>query len=329
MAVIHWDSFDNGVPSGSGYYVATGGRQASAAGQDGNCWDTYNSLGNGMARVATGTLSTIYVHFAFKLSWSGNYGDAIICRIQDGAGTDQCRLRMNNSTRTISLLRADGTVLATSTSAVSHSSWTFIALKLTVNNTTGAYDLRINGVSEASATGVDTQNTGNAQLTHVEIGTDNSMDSHYFDNYVLDDAQFLGTPRILNSLPDGAGNTTGMTASTGSNHTCVDESGAHNSDTDYVSSNVSGTKDTYAMADPTLPSGTIVGVGVTTWAKYNTTPCNMYNVVRSGGADYDGSLKTLASTYGPHRTFHATDPATSAAWTSSNVNAMEVGQKQA
>lgn len=326
MAIIFCDSFDNGAPSGSGKYVATGGRQAVASGRTDNCWDTYNSFGNGMARVATGTLSSIYVHFAFRKRTTSNYGATIICRIQDGAGTDQCYIRMNNTTQVLSVVRADGTVLGTGTTAMD-TTWRYISCRFTIHNTTGAFNLWVDGISEASGTNVNTRNTANNQLTHVEIGCDTNFDSVYFDDFVLDNSTQTKFFEVKNALPTGAGNTTQFTPLSGTNWESVDESGAHDSDTTYVFSNTSGQKDTYQMANPTLSVGNIRAVVTTFVGKVDSGSISVYPVTRSGGTDYDGSSTALTTSYVAYSRVHETDPNTSAAWTTSGVNAMEVGVK--
>lgn len=327
MAIIFCDSFDNGAPSGSGKYVATGGRQVVASGRTDNCWDTYNSFGNGMARVATGTISTIYVHFAFAKKTTANYGDSILCRIQDGAGTDQCYLQMDNTTQVLSVYRAGGTLLGSSTTAMG-TGFKYISLKVTVHNTAGAFDLWIDGISEASGTNVNTRGgTANNQLTHVEIGASSNWDSHYFDDFVLDTTTQTKFFEVKNVLPTGAGNTTQFTPLSGTNWESVDESGAHDSDTSYVYSNASGQKDTYQMANPTLTAGTIKAVVTTIVGKVDSGSISVYPVTRSGSTDYDGSSTALTTSYAAYSRVHETDPNTSAAWTASGVNAVEVGVK--
>jgi hypothetical protein len=240
------------------------------------------------------------------------------------------------STGVLGLYRG-ATLLATATAisdpVVGSGFWHYLEMSATIDDTTGSVILRCDGVQILSFTG-DTKNGGsNSTIDEVFLCTYvGSGGITYFDDvYILDSGgsapynTFLGEVRIYTTLPTGAGATTQWTPSAGTNFGAVDD--VPYSASDYVSTSTSGNRDTYAMSD--LPSGvgTIYAVRTVAAAKKSDAGAASLKVVdRSGGANYYGTTTALAtgdvSVFGAIRTV---DPATSAAWTASGVNALEAG----
>jgi hypothetical protein len=128
-------------------------------------------------------------------------------------------------------------------------------------------------------------------------------------------------------LPSGAGAETQWTPSAGSNYQNVDEN-PENGDTDYNKSNTVGQVDTYAMANLVSVAGLIYGVQYLEYArKDNAGTRTIAPVARIGGADYLGSNVNLSDSYAYTREIKELSPATAAAWTISEINAMEFGVK--
>jgi hypothetical protein len=156
---------------------------------------------------------------------------------------------------------------------------------------------------------------------------------HIDDMYICDGSgslnnDFLGDVTVSALLPNGAGNTTGWTASAGSNYQCVDEA-TPNDDTDYVSTSTLTAKDTYAF--PSVVAGAEVKAIQVFAAVRKATegPGKVKHVVRSNSTDYDSAEMGIGgTTYSYTRTVHETDPATGVAWTESGVNAAEFGIKK-
>jgi hypothetical protein len=265
---------------------------------------------------------TLVVGFAVKTSATGR----TIFRALDST-TVQWDVHINGSSQ-VAVRNSAGTELATSTTTVGTTDWCYVEAKVVINDSTGSVELKINGAVEDSASNIDTKNTSNAYATGFEFGVQQDTGQVTLDDFYIDDADYQGQVKIYNLLPSGAGTTTAWTPSTGSNYACVDESGAHNSDTDYVSSSTSGQKDTYAMGNHGISGVTVKAVMLNISAKKDDALSRqIYPVVRSGGTDYDGSALTLTTAYQTFQVPYATDPATSSAWTLSNVDAVECGVK--
>jgi len=131
-------------------------------------------------------------------------------------------------------------------------------------------------------------------------------------------------------LPTGAGTKTEWVPSTGANYACVDENPTW-SDSDYISTDVSGEIDTYACNDVT-GVGTIQSLWMYNRTASYGTPNNDYQnfVMRIGGTEYSGEGELVKSiAWSTHRQVFELSPATSSAWTSGEINAIELGVKMA
>lgn len=263
-----------------------------------------------------------------------------LVRIRDGAlsGTEQMSVEVTTLGH-LAVARG-GTIIATGPSVLSLSVAHHIQFKTTINNTTGSYELRFNSVTELSASGTDTQQSGNAFANSIELGKDGGSAVWNFDDFWICDGvdsgvsgapnnDFLGDLRIQYRAPSGNGNSSGMTGSDGNstdNYLLVDES-APNGDTDYVAGDSVGDKDTYAIQDLTPTAGTVYGVQVLSWArKTDAGARSICNVVRSASVEEDSPDYSLAIDYDYYRDLRQDDPSNNQ-WTISAVNAMEAGTK--
>ena len=225
-----------------------------------------------------------------------------------------------------------GTVLGTSTKTFSIGVWYYIEAKIKVHSSTGTVEVRVNGETWLSLTGKNTQATANAQVTKLMVGyndasnhTCNVDDFYFCDTSGSVNNDFLGDIRVQSIFPTGAGTTTQMTPSAGSNYTCVDEA-APNGDTDYVSETTAGEKDTYAFGNLTPTSGTIKGVQVLINARKDDAGFRtIAPVYRPVSTDYDGTAQAVSDSYSYLREITEVSPATSAAWTIAEINGAEFG----
>lgn len=170
-------------------------------------------------------------------------------------------------------------------------------------------------------------------FNQVVLLSSSSATIHMDDFYILDGTapndDFLGECRIETLFPTGAGTNTNWTPSTGSNYACVDEN-PPNSDTDYVSSSVVNTTDTYAFGNLTTSGITgVKAVQTSAFAKSVSTPVRVLNgVVLSGATTAAGTLDNITTTsYKFLETSHDVNPDTSTVWTETTVNAAEFGVK--
>jgi hypothetical protein len=260
--------------------------------------------------------------------------------------TPQVTVRLNPDMR-LSVVRGahDGTVLGTTTTALSTGVWAYLELQTTIHPSSGTAALYINGVSALSLTGVNTRATANTSWNGVLMGSRTSAsntyivsagsDDDYDDLYICDGSgsapwnTVLGDVRAVRLLPTSDGANTGWTTSTGSTHyALVDEVGP-NDETDYVSTTTTSAKDTYGFED--LPSGvTVYGVQVNICArKTDAGTSTLTAVTRHSGTDYDATAQPLGTSYAYASFVLQTNPGTSAQWIESGVNGAEWGPKKA
>ena len=274
--------------------------------------------------------STLIVGCAM-INWqSGNGGWLSV--YGDGGTVEHVRLSMD-STGHVVVSRA-GVVLGTSTAAplpVSTTIWGYIEMKVVISDTVGSVEVRANGdpTPILNLTGQDTRNGGTStNMDMVKLYASNGNWSGWDDLYVCNTSgtvnnDFLGDVRVYTLSPTGAGSSTQFTPLGGANYTNVDEQ-PYNT-TDYVSSSNIGDIDLYAMAD--VPAGTILGAQTVFIAQKSDAGLGqLRSVLRSGATNYFGATKVLASGWLTYQdTIREVDPATSAVWTLSGINAIEAG----
>ncbi|WP_155301359.1 hypothetical protein [Cupriavidus necator] len=250
------------------------------------------------------------------------------------AGNVQCDLRLNLD-GTLSVTR-NGTALSggTSTSALTTGNFYFIEFKVTIADSISANSckVRVNGVDWITvATGQDTKSTANASANQIRLGAVGNNNAMTFDDlYVCDQSgssnnNFLGDVRIDTLYPTSDGANAAWATSSGSTHyTLVDD--ATPNTTDYVESSTVTQKDTYGFSDISHTPVNIFGVQLSIAALKDDAGDRLVKAVtRSAGTDYSGTAQALGTSQLYYSEIRETDPATSAAWTKTNLNAAEFG----
>lgn len=214
-------------------------------------------------------------------------------------------------------------IVATGTNAVPLTTHTRIDV-LTTKGTTGAFEVRINGVAELS--GTCDQNTIDIGSwifgRYVNLNSSSNYDI-YFDDWAVDTADYAGEVAVVNLVPDGNGNYTTWTG----DYTAVDEV-PHDSGTTTIS--VVGTGSAQNES-PSLISAATAGItgtvlGVRPWiiAAGDNVNTEHLATLRSGSTDGTFTLpNVLSPTYVMLTKLFTTDPATSAAWSVAALDSIE------
>ena len=280
--------------------------------------------------LSVSNLATVYAGCAV-------YMDSISARslfsFRD-AGTIQCDVRTDASGHLI--VTRNGTQIgSTGTSVLLAGTWYYIEFSATINDTTGAFTVRLNGASEITGSSLDTKNTTHAYADGVYFSS--SAANIFYDDLYVDDAAFAGAIRIVKCFPDGNGASSQFTGSDGNsvnnyalvNHT-ITENFANGDSAGYVEDANVGDIDTYSMQNlPTVPTS-IYAVQSSVGAKATDAGAKSINIVtRSGGTNYLSSNRVLTSSYVYYSQIQETDPDTGSAWTESGVNGVEAGIKVA
>lgn len=325
MALLFMDGFDAGDHA-TKWSLINGGAATAGGPYATGRYMYLNGGGQSISKLIPAS-AQIFIGFALNLdaSFSGNF-----LTLSGDNGTVG-HISVAYTSTQISINR-NGTTLATAASLIPSSTWYSIEVTATLNDTTGICKVRVNGTELINFTG-DTRNGGTStNIDMVTLSRPASGGNSRFDDLYICDATgvaphntFLGDVRINTISPSGPGSDTGFTPSTGANYTTVDE--LPYSATDYVTATASGTRDLYAMGDIS-GNYSVLGVQNNLIAKkIDAGGTAIKPALKSGATIYYGASKTLTTGDVTISDTRATDPATSASWTLSGVNALEAGME--
>lgn len=335
---LKWDSliadFDSNTPdlsSGTGRYTG----QAVHLGPYG-----FSGLTKSFA-----TTQSFIVGFAIHYSVTANYGQILGFPGPSGlAKPYQVYLKLDNGTLSV----VAGTWTGVSATQLTSGTWNYVeilvsGLEQTASSIAGSIQLKINGVVVVTcpanmATAGDTfslQNTMSRVVLGGGTGDVDTKDVYIDDLYVCDtlgstNNSFLGDCRIEVIRPSAAGTSTQWTPDSGSNYARVNEA-FEDGDTSYIKSNTVTQVDTYAMADLSATYATIKAVQVCTFARKDDIGTRIISsAIKSGSTTYDHGTSNpfgLGDNYIQGTDVWELDPNGNIPWTTTSVNAMEVGVK--
>lgn len=286
-----------------------------------------DAAGNqGSFNIATGWLT-----FYFRYATKATVGNEEILRSRTGGGTEKFTLRLASSGELV--MYAGTTPLATSSAVLSADTWYKLYVKMGTG-ASAAYELYVDDVSQFSGTAsVSTTNTAQFNFGKTNNRNSNSVD-YFYDNIIVDDSQYHTSSDIKALKPNANGSTMQWTGGTNaSDYQEVDET-PHDSDTTYIRSTA---LNDVALFDLTSTSeegitGTILAVKGFAVVRDEGTVSGAQLRIRSGSSNSDSTSRDPGNVFftssGITSVFVrllTTDPATSAAWTLSALDDVEVG----
>ena len=324
MALLFVDGFDAGDFTAKGWSAGASSSTNTRFGV-GRCMQL-NSNGFICKRSFTPSAS-VYVGAAM---YSGSTSDPFFHTFTDTGGTSHVYFKSLGSA--LGLYHGNGTLIAQSAvNTWADRRWHYVELYLTIADAGGRATVRINGATVIDFTG-DTRNGGTSTLIDT-IGFRGRYagDDAYFDDLYVCDATgttnntFLGDIRVQTLVPTAAGTYTNLTPTgVANNWDNVNELPA--STTDYNSSSTAGNKDSYVMGELLASTGSVLGIQTNIMAhKSDASAANIRSIVRVGGTDYNDPTIGLGTAPVTYSTVREQNPATTAAWTPSDVNAIEAG----
>lgn len=325
MARVFFDGFESGDVINFETIYQDGSGNCFATGSFGDFVGSYVMKTQWQAYARKSITAAASYYFAFKFK----YESSNTCCLFSWLKATTLLGYITRDTTTGLLKAYVGTSLvATSTKYLNTTDIYLIELYVSIADSGGRIVVKVNGITEIDYTG-DTQPGADTTMDKFGLGDNGNRigGGAYYDDIIVDDAAWIGNTKIQAIVPTGAGTTTDWTPSTGSNYACVDEKPA--SDTDYVSTNTSNHVDTYAMGNMSGTVGLVKSVKAQCRTKYEgtPTPTKLKLVIRSGGTDYVGADHTVTTAYSFFYDLWNLDPADSAAWTDTKVNALEAGVK--
>lgn len=211
--------------------------------------------------------------------------------------------------------------------------------KITINNSTGTIEARVNGEVQIGPTGsLDTQGTSNAYADSASVCCLNSGSFSAFSNQLIEHLiimdgtggagnDFVGPVDVDLLPPTGDGFYTAWSfTGAPTRWQCVDELNP-NEDTDYIFDATVGDKNTFTHG--ALPAGSTAVKAAAVWtrARRDDAVTRAFKVLlRNGGSDQLGSVESfVGDDYVWFLQAYEVSPFTSSAWTVSEVNATEFG----
>jgi len=135
-----------------------------------------------------------------------------------------------------------------------------------------------------------------------------------------------GTPGSEILRPDGAGSITNLTASgCGSNYQCVDENLSDDDATYVERASNSYRTDVYSLANTGVGSGTIDSVVVHCRTRKTKNNGNVQPTLYVSSTEYNGTARSLTTSYVDYSQVWSTNPNTGSAWTWTEINNLQAG----
>lgn len=185
------------------------------------------------------------------------------------------------------------------------------------NTVSGTARLYLSGTLQATASADLSQVTGITKLrVYDHVGY-----SQCISQVIISDESTVGW-RLVTRYPNGNGTSGDWTGT----YADVDE--IVSSDVDFVNSSTNGQVEQFTQTGPAISGYTIRAVGVYARAKCGGSgPQNLQLSLRSSGTDYFSASQALNTGYAAYGNIWDTNPATSAAWLSTAIDALQPGVK--
>jgi hypothetical protein len=289
-----------------------------------------------LRRVLGGAKTTVGIGGAFY--WGALPTDNNTQRLfqfADAANNLQLSV-ISQSTGVIEVFRGNGSgtsLGASATPAVVANAYQHIECVAFFSQTVGTVEVRVNGVTVLSISGVDTCATALTECSQVYIGggcgstgfsTTDLDDIFCYDNTGSYNNTFIGDRRVLTLFPDANTATADWTAvGAASGYLCIDEA-TPNDDTDYITAATVGLVSQFGLQN--LPAGISVVNAVVMVERARKTEAGTANTqvsIVSGASNTAGADKPLTEIYTYRQDVFQTDPATAAPFAPAAVDALQ------
>jgi hypothetical protein len=247
----------------------------------------------------------------------------------EGDGTRQVSLLINNGGK-LEVCRRTSDTLGVSNKTIKENTWHYIEFKVIIGNS-GSYEVRVNGETWFSQSGVDTQYTANAYASRLEFVGTNTVGFFYQldDIYVADGAagvnDFQGPTKIEALWPTGDSTPLDWQVASGNHYDKINER-PYNT-TNYVYETTANDVDLYTYGNLSVIESNIFGVQMSTTAALSAAGSMTLKERWKAATEIDGASHTVDSTtYTTKVGIRETDTDGNS-WTDTVVNAGEFGVK--
>lgn len=296
-----------------------------------------------VSRSLPGEYRTIVIGFALHVNTAPTVSIGSIVGLHGGSLAhllfrlnDQMEITVYLSGSTFNDVTDTSTVSGTflgKTTPLTVDAWNYIEIRAYIDDTAGEVEIRVNGASLLSVSGVDTQYYTDSNYVNAVYlsGAASSVNTRFDDFYIRGDTVltaggFLGDCKVITSYPDAAGSSAQLTPTgAATNHEATDDP-TPDGDTTYVESATATHRDLYSIGNIAQGGGTIHAVQVSALSKKTDTGYRAQKLVVKSGATTDvGPEQALSTDYVYKTKLYETDPNTGAAWLESNLDSVEAG----
>lgn len=283
-----------------------------------------NYTENYIESPSIGSLTTAWMHCDMQLGPFPGSGTRFSW--YDGSAAERIRI-IGDATGTLSVQYnvGAGWVTAGSQISVTMGSRQTIDLQVVCNSASGSIKLYIAGTQRITSGTIDlsaiTALNKNRFLGYTEPSS--GLATHtYVSQVIVANESTIGM-RLLTRYPNAAGATSSWTGA----YTDIDE--IVYEDADFILSGSNNQVSTFGQTGPAITGYTVRAVGVTARARKGASgPQNLRHALRVSGTDYfSGSDIALDAGYLATETIWETNPATSAAWVNTAIDALQPGVK--
>jgi hypothetical protein len=291
-----------------------------------------NTAARGIYRtIAPGSASVV---FGGWFNMGSLQGSNLVFAVGEGL-TLHTELRLNGAGR-VTVTR-NATLLATgNTTTLATNTWYFIEYKTTISDSAGVVQVNINGASEGltfvtgNATNQDTRNGGAGTVTSFTVYQQNNTAAGYAGVFILDSTgsnanDFIGPCQFVARRPTAPGNSAQFTPNFGPNWSNVADEWP-DSDTSFNQSSTAGHIDLFEGDNIPVSSGTVVAIQHNIRARQDGGAARTIRPkTRISSTNYNGTTVATAGSYATILEPVSVSPATSSAWTISEIDGAEFG----
>ena len=306
----------------------------TAAGRTGTyCLRFTSSSGSAVRLALAATETVIGFGLAVRLTDGLPSGFLYLAGLQSPLNASQMNIRVTNL-GAIEVVIGGSTYTSASQPIVSDS-WQHIEYFTTIHDTTGSFELRVDGVTVLSQTGINTDPQAESGVGSTVIGFygASSVNTRFFnaDDYFLYNGSgtvnntFLGDSRARLILPD-SNETPQDWSVTGaaSAYEAIDEV-PPDDDTSYIAASTPNDESQFGLED--VPVDVVTLYGVMTFSRMKKTDAGSTTAqvsMVSGASEDDGTDHSIAESYTYYKDVFETDPNTGSLWTRAGFNAAEI-----
>lgn len=341
MALLFMDGFDyltDGMETFKwDYGYGTGFMQVSSLTRRGigQSLDLDGNVAYYLRKSFSVTPQTVILGFAFRIDNVGDETTNIAGLWRVGGSSSHIMIGIGND-GSIRISRHSVLLESSTTGLVVSGGWYHLEVKVTISNTVGAYEVRLNGSTVMSDTGVDTAWDSEEYVNRLEIYA-RDLGWQIDDLFLCDTTgstcnDFLGDCVIDTLYPTSDGTNTDFTPASGVDHyAMVDVAKFNGSATDYVESSTVGHKETFGMTTHSTTK-TIFGIGlngVVTNPDVGSREVRLLCLSGTVPTENEGLSYSLpqGGAYAYLGATYEQEPTDSVAWTSAKINAAEFGLK--